>query len=135
MKHLNKLVAAICLFVGLGAQAQDSNNPWAVSFGVNAVDTRVGAAEHMGTQFSEYFDANDDWNILPSVSYVNVSRYFGRNISFGASASINKIDRFVTHSVTPSLDHNVYNPGDLDYFAIDGVIKYSFYEYVRFKIF
>ncbi len=135
MKHLNKLVAAICLFVGLGTQAQDSNNPWAISFGVNAVDTRVGAAEYMGTQFSEYFDANDDWNILPSVSYVNVSRYFGRNISFGASASINKIDRFVRHSVTPSLDHIVTNPGDLDYFAIDGVIKYSFMNMLGSKYF
>jgi OOP family OmpA-OmpF porin len=43
MKHLNKLFAAVML-AGLSSQAQDSNNPWAISFGVNALDTRVSAA-------------------------------------------------------------------------------------------
>ena len=44
MKHFNKLFATTLLFVGLASQAQDNVNPWAVSFGANAVDTRVSAS-------------------------------------------------------------------------------------------
>ena len=73
MKHLNKLVVVICLLVGLGSQAQDSNNPWSLSFGANAVDTRVSAASNIKDQFSQYFNKKDNWNILPSLSYLNVS--------------------------------------------------------------
>jgi len=70
MKHLNKLVAAVVLLVGLNVQAQDSNNPWAISFGTNAVDTRVSAASKIQDQFSQYFDVKDYWNVLPSISYL-----------------------------------------------------------------
>ena len=56
MKHLNKLFAAVLMFIGLSSQAQDSNNPWAITFGVNAVDTRVSAASKIEDQFSEYFN-------------------------------------------------------------------------------
>jgi len=39
MKHLSKLMAVALLFVGFSSiQAQDENNPWQVSFGVNAID-------------------------------------------------------------------------------------------------
>jgi len=30
MKHLNKIFAAMLLAVGLNANAQDSDNPWAI---------------------------------------------------------------------------------------------------------
>ena len=89
MKHLNKLFAVVLLFVGLSSQAQDSNNPWAITFGANAVDTRVSAASKVVDQFSQYFNAKDNWNILPSVSYLNVSRYLGNNFSFGVTGSVN----------------------------------------------
>ena len=63
MKHLNKLVVAIFMFAGLSSQAQDGNNPWAISFGANAVDGgRVSAAESVKNQFSEYFNAKDFYN-------------------------------------------------------------------------
>ena len=57
MKHLNKLFVAVALLAGLSSQAQDSNNPWAISFGVNAVDTRFSAASKLEDQFSEFFNA------------------------------------------------------------------------------
>ena len=39
MKHLNRLLVAAILFLGVGvANAQDENNPWAVEVGANAVD-------------------------------------------------------------------------------------------------
>ena len=43
MKHLNKLLFAVMMLMTISSQAQDSNNPWALSFGVNAVDTRASA--------------------------------------------------------------------------------------------
>jgi outer membrane protein OmpA-like peptidoglycan-associated protein len=134
MKQLNKLVAAMCLFAGLSTQAQDQNNPWALTFGVNAVDTRVSAASSIEDQFSQYFNARDNWNIIPSVSYLNVSKYVGSNFTFGVTGSVNKIKRFVNPLVAPSLDYNVTNPGDLMYYGIDGVIKYSFASLLHSKV-
>lgn len=134
MKHLNKLFAVICLFVGLSSQAQDENNPWALTFGVNAVDTRVSAAASIEDQFSQYFNANKNWNILPSVSYLNVSKHVGNNFSFGVTGSVNKITRFVNKRVGPSLDYVVTNPGDLMYYGVDGVIKYSLMNLIGSKV-
>ncbi|WP_159799290.1 OmpA family protein [Flavobacterium sp. MK4S-17] len=125
MKHLSKLFVAGFLALGLNSYAQDSDNPWAISFGANAVDTRFGAASKFEDQFSEYFNAKDHWNILPSVSYINVSRAIGDNFSFGITGSVNKIDKLVTR--TPGTqDYTVTNPGDLTYYGVDGQIKYSF---------
>lgn len=126
MKHLNKLFAVALLFVGINSQAQDSNNPWAISFGANAVDTRVSAASSVEDQFSQYFNVKENWNIIPSVSYLNVSKNVGGNFSFGITGSINKISRFVLPRTTVPGDYTVVNPGDLSYYAADGVIKYSF---------
>jgi OOP family OmpA-OmpF porin len=135
MKHLNKLFVAICMFAGVASHAQDSDNPWAISFGANAVDGgRVSAAESFKNQFSEYFNAKDNWNIIPSVSYLNVSRYVGDNFSFGVTGSFNKIDKFVEKKVAPIKEYIVSNPGDLTYYGIDGVINYSFKNLIGSKV-
>jgi OOP family OmpA-OmpF porin len=73
MKHLNKFLVAVLVVMSLSSNAQDSNNPWAISFGVNAVDTRASAGIRSGNindKFSQYFDLKENWNILPSVSYI-----------------------------------------------------------------
>jgi OOP family OmpA-OmpF porin len=85
MKHLNKLLVAVMMVMALSSHAQDSNNPWALSFGVNAVDTRAsagGGKNRLDGYFSQPFAVKDNWNILPSVSYLSVSRYVGDNFSF-----------------------------------------------------
>lgn len=133
MKHLNKLVVVICLLVGLGSQAQDSNNPWSLSFGANAVDTRVSAASSIKDQFSQYFNAKDNWNSLPSISYLNVSKYVGDNFSFGVTGSVNKISKFVNPRVGLG-PYTITNPGDLSYYAIDADIKYSFMSLLASKV-
>ena len=69
MKHLNKLLVAVMMVMGLSSHAQDSNNPWAISFGVNAVDTRTSSGAGSGffdQHFSQPFAVKDNWNILPS---------------------------------------------------------------------
>lgn len=125
MKHLNKLFAVVLLAVGLNMQAQDENNKWAVSFGANAVDTRVSATSPVIDQFSEYFNVRDHWNYIPSVSFVSVERHISNGFSFGLTGSVNKIDKFVEFRDAAG-EYNVVNPGDLEYYAIDGAVKYSF---------
>jgi OOP family OmpA-OmpF porin len=134
MKHLNKLVAALVLLVGLSSQAQDSNNPWAISFGTNAVDTRVSAASKIEDQFSQYFNVKDYWNVLPSISYITVTKNVGGNFTFGVTGSINKIKRFVVPRTQIPGDYGVINPGDLSYYSADGTIKYSFMEMLGWKM-
>jgi hypothetical protein len=132
MKHLNKLFVALVMLAGFSSQAQDSNNPWAISFGVNAVDTRVSAASKLEDQFSQFFNAKDNWNILPSVSFVNVSRYVGSNFSFGVTGSVNRITRYVLPRVGDG-PYTVVNPGDKNYYAVDGVINYSLMSLIKSK--
>lgn len=133
MKHLNKLFAAALLFAGLTSQAQDSNNPWAVSFGVNGVDTKVSAVGNDSPKFIQLLNAKENWNILPSVSYLNVSRYVGDGFSFGLTGSVNKIDKWVTRDLTTESTDIVSDPGDLSYYAFDATIKYSFMELLKSK--
>ena len=122
------------MLLGLSSQAQDSNNKWAIGFGANAVDGgRVSAADKFENQFSQFFNAKEYWNILPSVSYVNVSRYVGSNFTFGVTGSVNKITRFVADRV-PNQDYVVVNPGDLNYYAVDGIVKYSFMNAIKSKV-
>ena len=129
MKHLNKLVLAIFMFAGLSSQAQDSNNPWSVGFGVNALDGgRVSAAGSVADQFSEYFNAKDYWSMVPSVSYVSVSKYVGDNFSFGLTGSFNRLEKFVL----PRVDGEyVVATVDEMYYGIDAVVNYSFGTYLN----
>jgi OOP family OmpA-OmpF porin len=132
MKHLNKLFIALVMLAGFSSQAQDSNNPWAISFGANAVDTRVSAASSLEDQFSQYFKVKENWNILPSVSFLNVTKYVGNNFSFGVTGSINKISKYVLTRVGEE-PYEVVNPGDLNYYAVDGVINYSLLSLIKSK--
>ncbi len=124
MKHLSKLLVVALVFIGFNnIQAQDENNPWQIGFGVNAIDAfptnDQDALSNFGFQtgelFSEYFNANDHWNILPSVSYVSVSRYVGDGFSVGVRGSLNRIQNLGDVAVD-----------DLSHYAVDGTIKYNF---------
>ncbi len=134
MRHLNKLCVAVLMAMGLTTQAQDGDNPWAISFGVNAVSTRFGAASEFGDNFSQYFNAKDYWNVLPSVSYLNVSRHIGSDLSVGLTGSVNQIDKLTTR--TPGTqDYVVTNPGDVSYYGLDVMAKYSFMNMIGTKWF
>jgi OOP family OmpA-OmpF porin len=141
MKHFNKLLFAVMMLMTIGSQAQDRNNPWALSFGVNAVDTRAsagGGKNWFNYHVSQPFDVSKNWNILPSVSYLSLARSVGDNFSVGIQGSINKIDKFVTFNPT-AVGHNsagyvVTNPGDLMYYGIDANVKYSFKSLIKSKV-
>lgn len=141
MKHLNKLLVAVMMVMGLSSHAQDSNNPWAISFGVNAVDTRTsagGGKNWADRHFSQPFAVKDNWNVLPSVSYLSVSKYIGDNFSFGLAGSVNKIDKYVRFAPgtlgSDSRGYLVTNPGDLMYYGVDATIKYSFMNLIKSKV-
>lgn len=133
MKNLNRIFVAALLAFGLSAQAQDSDNPWAIGFGINAVDNGVSAKgnDRLGDAFDHPFRVQDNWNVLPSVSYLNVSRYVGGGFVFGVTGSINKITKMVNVSPTNPKDFVTTNPGDYSYYAVDGQIKYSFMELIN----
>ena len=141
MKHLNKLLVAVMMVMGLSSHAQDSNNPWAISFGVNAIDTKASAGgghNWLDQHFSQPFAVKDNWNILPSISYLSVSRSIGDNFTFGLSGSVNKITKAVYFRPTAAghdaRGYIVNNPGDLMYYGIDGTIRYSFMSLINSKV-
>lgn len=114
MKQLSRLFVVGLLVLGFNSlQAQDEDNPWQISFGVNAVD--FYPTSDVSSWGNEYFNVNDHWNILPSLSYVGISRSIGDGLSVGVRGSINRIDKFGDVEVP-----------DLSYYGLDGTIKYNF---------
>ena len=140
MKHLSRFLVAGMLFFGISnAVAQDENNPWAFEIGMNAVDVfpvgtdndgRIPGALR-GDVFDEFFNANDHWNILPSVSRLTVSRYIGSGFVFTAAGSINRIKKLGDVNVR---DLGLGLQDDFTYYAADGEIKYSFKNALNSKI-
>ena len=119
MKQLSRILVVGLLVIGFNTiKAQDANNPWQVSFGVNAIDVYPtndqDAAYPVGGLFDEYFNANDHWNILPSISYVSVSKYVGDGFAVGVRGSLNRISKLGDLRVD-----------DLSHYAVDGTIKYN----------
>ena len=136
MKHLNKLFVSMLMFAGLSASAQDSNNPWAISFGANAVSTRASAypkGAEFTSRFNQFFNVDEYWNIIPSVSYLSVSKNVGGNFSFGVTGSVNKITKFVEW-VGPTTNAAVVKDPGLTYYAADGTIKYSLMSLLGSKV-
>jgi OmpA-OmpF porin, OOP family len=135
MKHFNKLFVSMLMVAGLSANAQDGDNPWAISFGANAVNTRTSAYDKGNDtpNFSQWGNVNDYWNIIPSVSYLNVARSVGGGFSVGVTGSVNKITKFVSW-VGPTKNAAVVTNPDLSYYAADGVIKYSFMKLLGSKV-
>lgn len=119
MKNLSRLLCAmLVILVASNANAQDTNNPWQITIGVNAVDFYpVGEDEPRGEYFDEPFNLTDHYNILPSLSTISVSKNLNGGISFGVAGSLNKIDKWGDASVP-----------DLSYYGLDGIIKYNFIE-------
>ncbi|MDW5289538.1 OmpA family protein [Formosa sp. PL04] len=127
MKNLSRLLFAMLLVFGFSnTYAQDENNPWAISFGVNAVDFFPnGEGAPLSEGFGdEYWNVGDHWNILPSLSTITAARHITGGLSFGVTGSINKIDQYGDESVP-----------DWSYYGIDGNFKYGFLNYSTFNPF
>ncbi|MGB5420203.1 OmpA family protein [Algibacter sp.] len=128
MKNLSRLLFAMLLVLGYSnANAQDQNNPWQITIGVNAVDAYPsGDGGLFSDSFgNEIFNATDHWNILPSLSTISVSKYLSDGFSFGLTGSLNKIEKWGDISREPEVTNTV---SDWSYYGLDGTIKYNFLE-------
>lgn len=130
MKNLNRLILImLAVVVFENANAQDKNNPWNITVGINAVDFYpIGDDAPHGELFSDYFNVEDHWNILSSISNISLQRYFGGNFSVGAGFSINKIENWGELE-----DGTLVSVNDLMYYGIDTNLKYSFAELIDSK--
>ncbi|WP_431157167.1 OmpA family protein [Winogradskyella poriferorum] len=135
MKNLSRLLFVSVLLVCFStSNAQDKNNPWALSLGTNAVDAYpVGEDLPQGPYFDEFFNVSDHWNIFPNISRVAVSRYLSDGFTFTAGGTINKIEKFGTKIVDGEEATNFV--GDLTYYSLDGTVSYSFQEVLNSKKF
>jgi OOP family OmpA-OmpF porin len=115
MNNLKLGLFALVLVIGINSlEAQDSNNPWSIGIGLNAVDfypTNPGISGH-GSWFNKYTDANH-YNIVPAISRVTVGKYIEDGFSIEAAGSINSISIIGPNSVKST------------YFSLDGGVKYD----------
>lgn len=136
MKNLSRLLFVALLIIGLSnVHAQDKNNPWQITIGVNAVDAYPSGdgGAFSETIFDEYFNVKDHWNILPSLSTISVSKYMGDGFSLGVAGSLNQITKW--GDVPGSNPEQVNAVDDLSYYGVDGTIKYTLAELVNSNTF
>jgi OOP family OmpA-OmpF porin len=113
MKQLKLIMLALFTLVALGnVNAQDDNNPWVVGFGLNSVDF-YASDNTFSNQLEDLVKAND-WNSLPSISKISVSKYLEKGFSLQLAGSFNKIETVVTE-----------NDSDFIYYALDANVNYD----------
>ncbi|PHR73717.1 MAG: cell envelope biogenesis protein OmpA [Lutibacter sp.] len=145
MKHLRIALLALLVVAGYSnVNAQDENNPWAISFGINAVDFHptnhpgeISNGGHSSGWFNEFFNAKDHYSILPSLSKISVGRYIDAGFSVELAGTLNRITKIgnwedsqgylpffnpLDREGNPNYEQN---PGDLNYLGLDLGIKYD----------
>ena len=121
MKNFSKLLLVLLITISYtNIQSQDNNNPWQFSFGINAVDLNADSE----TEFGEFFDVDENWNVSSGLSMFTLSKYLGDNLSFGLSGSVNSISKFADGYVFIN---------ETTYFAGDLMLKYSLSEALNFQ--
>ena len=135
MKNLSRLFFALVLLLSFSsANAQDKNNPWAVTIGVNAVDPYpVGEDLPQGDYFDEFFNANDHWNVVPFLSRIAVSRYLSDGFTFTVAGTLNEISKFGTNRDPITGEETTNKVDDLTYYGVDGTVSYSFMNLIKSK--
>jgi len=95
-------------------QAQTAVNPWQITLGANAVEFyERGGVEYQTGNDGIQFD--NKINYSKYLSYLEVSRYLGKGISFHVGGSLNQVDRITANpSENPDL-----------YFSVDGGFSLS----------
>jgi len=113
MKQFRLAVMALfALVIVSNVNAQDKNNPWAVSFGANIVDFYQPGS--ISGQFDDFVGSSSDWNILPSVTRVSLEKYIEKGFSLQLSGSFNKITSL-----------NTVDDSDFLYYSVDAIVKYD----------
>lgn len=118
MKQLKLAVIAIFALVTVSSvNAQDSNNPWAISVGINAVDFRV--PNDFSGQLEDYY-GTQDWDIIPVLSRITGEKYLDDGFTLQLAGSVNRI----TRSYLPSSFPRGFEQ-TMTFWAIDANVKYD----------
>jgi len=113
MKHLKTAMIALFTFVMVAnVNAQDSDNPWAITLGVNTVDF-YPASGSFTDNFRDLL-GNADWNVIPSISTLSATKYLERGFSLQLMGSLNKITNM-----------NGLNDADFMYYSLDANVRYD----------
>jgi len=130
MKNLKSLALAFALvMLAANVNAQDDNNPWQISIGVNAVDVYpIGEDSPQGDLFDEFYNVTGHWNYVTAPSTIAVSKYLKNNFSFGVTGSFNVIEKWGSDYAT----NETISVDELKYYALDGTVKYSLKDLVNF---
>ncbi|MFS4457198.1 OmpA family protein [Maribacter sp. 2304DJ31-5] len=87
------------------------HSAWVIGVGFNAVDDA-------GSEFTNFFNVTDNWNIVPFPSRLSIGRYFKNGLGLEANGTYNRYKEGKT------IDGMV-NTEDIDYYAIDFRISYD----------
>ena len=124
MKILSRcLTIAAAMFISTTVFAQDESNPWVVTIATNAIDTyptgKTGskAVGNTGNLFQNFY-STENWNSLPAITSIGLSRNITEKFSLASRLSFNKLNNF---GGDESLNGIVYKSFDL-------VLKNSFAE-------
>jgi outer membrane protein OmpA-like peptidoglycan-associated protein len=119
MKQIKLAIIAIFTLLTVSiVYAQDANNPWAISVGVNAVDV-YSPGENHSSVFND-FGGVGDWNVLPQVSRISVERYLNDGFTLQVAGSVNKI----TNVVVPDDASLIHTSVDANLkFNLDGLMN------------
>ena len=133
MKNLSRLLFVAVLLLGISTtNAQDKNNPWAFGIGMNAIDLYpVGEDLPQGEYFDEFFNANDHWNILPSISRFTVSRYLSDGFTLTGAGSFNRITKVGSNADLITGEETTARINGVTYFAADALVSYSFRDLIN----
>ena len=113
MKRIKIVAIALFTFVTMvNVNAQDSNNPWAVSVGINAVDTYDVGGET--TEFLNDLLFPGDWNTIPTVSRITAERYLSDGFTLQLAGSLNRVTQI-----------NIADDADLVHSSVDLNLKYG----------
>lgn len=88
-KIINVTFLTLALLIASVSYAQDDNNPWVVTFGVNAVDTYPTGFD----TFNEVYKTQH-WNMIPSFSTLGISRYVTEGFSVSGRLSVNQLTKY-----------------------------------------
>jgi outer membrane protein OmpA-like peptidoglycan-associated protein len=120
MKTTKTLSAIACLLLLQSGFSQDVQltkkdsivqSAWIFGLGFNAVDDA-------GSEFSNVFNFEDNWNVVPFPSRFSIGRYFKNGLGLEAIGSYNQYKEGKT------ID-GLINTEDIDYYAIDFRVSYD----------
>lgn len=119
MKNMYKILVAVVVFLGATVtNAQNDENRWSISVGINAIDLYpVGEeAQGLGGYFDQFFNV-DHYNILTAPTRFELGYYVGDGIVATAAASVNNIDTVGDNRIA-----------SLTYYSLDGGLRYNLNE-------